>query len=344
MLAGHNPGNVNTLMLKIFKDQAFTLVLFAVVLLAFLLPEAGRSGGWLQTQWTGRLAAMLIFFLQGLSLPTRELARGLLHLRLHVFVQAWNFLLVPAVAWLFWLLFLRFFEPVLVSGFLYLAVLPTTISSAVALTTAAGGDVSAALFNTTLSNLLGVVLVPAWCFFLFAASAETLPPVLPLFGKVATLIALPLLLGQLLRPLVRERGWFARVRPRFKTVSNGCIAFIVFAAFSNSVVDDTWSRAGWHVLLEGFGGALLLLLVVASLVWWMSALWGLKGPGRVAGFYCASQKTLAAGVPLASAIFAGEAFVGLDLGLLLLPLLCYHPLQLILAGVLLPGLRTTAGR
>ena len=53
-------------------------------------------------------------------------------------------------------------------GFLFLAILPTTISTAIVYTSVSGGDSVAATFNATLSNLLGIIAVPLWCaFFVF---------------------------------------------------------------------------------------------------------------------------------------------------------------------------------
>jgi sodium/bile acid cotransporter 7 len=50
---------------------------------------------------------------------------------------------------------------------------------------------------------------------------------------------------------------------------------------------------------------------------------------------CAPQKTLAAGVPMAQLVFAGHP----GLGLILLPVLVYHPVQLIVGAWLIPRLR-----
>ncbi|HEX2100672.1 MAG TPA: bile acid:sodium symporter, partial [Candidatus Synoicihabitans sp.] len=49
---------------------------------------------------------------------------------------------------------------------------------------------------------------------------------------------------------------------------------------------------------------------------------------RIAAVFCGSKKTLASGVPMAQIIFAGHP----GIGLILLPIMIYHPLQLILCG------------
>jgi len=51
---------------------------------------------------------------------------------------------------------------------------------------------------------------------------------------------------------------------------------------------------------------------------------------RIAVVFCGSKKTLVSGVPMAQIIFNGDP----RLGLILLPLLVYHPLQLVVSGLL----------
>ena len=78
---------------------------------------------------------------------------------------------------------------------------------------------------------------------------------------------------------------------------------------------------------------LLLLLLVSASVWASSALLRVERGQRIAAFFCASQKSVATGLPLATSVLAATQGA-VDTALLLLPLLCYHPLQLLLAGYL----------
>jgi sodium/bile acid cotransporter 7 len=51
---------------------------------------------------------------------------------------------------------------------------------------------------------------------------------------------------------------------------------------------------------------------------------------RITAVFCGSKKTLASGVPMARLIFGAHP----GLGMILLPLMIYHPLQLVICGVL----------
>ncbi len=318
------------------RQQSLTLGLLAAVGLAFWLPEGGMRGGWLRSESTTIWGVVLIFFLQGLSLPTRVLAAGLLNWRLHCFVQSWIFLFAPILMGLLLLGVGPLLAPEVWPGFWYLAILPTTVSSAVALTALAHGNTAGALFNVTLANVLAVILVPLWSLVLISGQVDLGSVELGgLLADLARMILLPLVVGQLVRPWIATRPVFAVISPWFKTVNNAVILFIVYAAFCNSVQDEGWATYGFDLLIKVFVLSTVFVGAMGALTWW-TAKW-LPGERdiRIAAFYCASQKSLATGVPMANAIFAGAAAAGhIDLGLLILPLLISHPLQLLLGGYL----------
>jgi sodium/bile acid cotransporter 7 len=324
----------------LLKKNAFILALLGAVVVAFLLPEAGATDGPLRAGFLTKVGVMVIFFLQGLSLKTRQLANGLRDLRIHGFVQAWIFLLSPVVLVSAGLIMRALSLNELASGFFYLALVPTTISSAVAFTSAAEGNVAAAIFNTTLSNVIGVFWVPTGCLILFSTGSGLQGQLIgPLLLKLAWLILLPLVAGQILRPFVRDRAWFGRISPKFKLINHSIILFIVFSAFSQSVLNDTWGEVAAGGILLLLGLTLCAVLLIHAGVWISSGWIFPYAADRRAALFCGSQKTLAAGAPMAVAIFAGNSELGhANLSLILLPLLCYHPMQLFLAAFLLPRL------
>ena len=321
----------------IFKNQGFTLALLAAVVAAVLFPELGAKGGPLKTELTTKIAVALTFVVQGLSLPTRHIARSAAKLRLHAFCQIANFVVAPLLMLGFLAIFGSFLHPGIRIGFLYLSALPTTISSAIVMTANSDGDSSAALFATALSNILGIFVTPLLCALLIESPSSGGPSLANLIGKLSTLVLLPLVVGQCIRPFVR--GWAIRSKKLFKRLSNSFIVFVVFAAFCSSVQNGIWVETGAAAVGLTFGFVLLFLLCFSGLVWMASRLATGERPERIAAFFCGSQKTLASGVPMAPILFAH--YQGQDammLGLVILPLMCYHPLQLILAGILSPFL------
>jgi len=65
-----------------------------------------------------------------------------------------------------------------------------------------------------------------------------------------------------------------------------------------------------------------------SLVWLASRALGFAPSERITALFCGSKKTLASGVPMARVIFGAAP----GLGLILLPIMLYHPLQLMVGG------------
>ncbi len=333
---GFGSRNMNPRLAALLKSQSFTLALLASVAAAMLVPEFGAKDGPLKTGLTTKLAVALIFLIQGLSLPTRQIARSATRLRLHAFCQIAIFVAAPLLMLALLSVSGNWIHPDLKVGFIYLSILPTTISSAIVMTSNSDGDSSAALFSTALSNVLGVFITPLLCGLLIASSTDAFPSLGSLVLKLSLLVLLPLLVGQAVRPLIRSRADASK--KLFKRLSNALIVFIVFAAFCESAKQGIWSTIETEELAAALGFTTLYLLSLSGLVW-LAAPIATRGPAeRIAAFFCASQKTLAAGAPMAAVIFA----VFEAPGLIILPIMLYHPLQLLLAGALSPWFRKKA--
>ena len=310
-----------------FRRNWFLLGLVAAVGLAWLFPAAGAKGGLLRPELTIRAGVVVIYFFQGLTLALAALRHGALRWRLHALVQAWTFLLFPLVGLLLDRVAGARLPPDLRTGFLFLCVLPTTISTAIVFTTVAGGNVAGAIFNATLSNLLGIALTPLWTGWLMRAGGRTLP-LGPVILEIVLLLLVPLAAGQALRPWLRR--WADARKPRLAGVNSGIVLFIVYAAFANSVQARVWERYGAHIMLLALTGVLLLFAFVMGAVLVTIRADRLDSADASAALFCSSQKTLAAGVPMAQLIFGAHP----GLGLILLPVMLYHPLQLMVHGMI----------
>ena len=269
----------------------------------------------------------LIFFLNGAGLSFAAMRAGALRWRLHVVVQACTFLVFPILGLAAFFLLRRLLPGELGLGFFYLCALPSTVSSSVALTAAAKGNVPAAVFNATLSSLIGVVLTPLWVGAVLKTSGEALP-----LGKVLLdlliWLVLPLVAGQLSRPLTG--AWIAAHKGLVAKVDRGTILLLVYTSFCDSVVGGVWSSQGWRVLLWTLAGATAIFFLAMRISDTMSRRLGFSEEDRITAVFCGSKKTLASGVPMAQLIFGAHP----GIGLILLPLMIYHPLQLIVCSVL----------
>ena len=301
----------------------FLAGMLLAVVLAWFFPEPGARGGWMQPEILTKGGVALIFFLHGAALPFAALKAGTLRWPVHLVVQGCTFLLFPLLGIAGLALAGDSISDGLKLGLFYLCALPSTVSSSVALTAAARGNVAIAVFNATLSGLLGVFLTPLWMGWMMRSGGEALP-LGPVILDLVCWLVLPLMAGQALRPWIRT--FIARRKPFIQVVDRHTILLLVYTSFCDSVKADVWS---------GHGAKSVLVATVASLglfglVMFLAGLVcdALKFPveERIAAVFCGSKKTLASGVPMAQLMFGADP----ALGLILLPILIYHPLQLVL--------------
>ncbi|HEY0944790.1 MAG TPA: bile acid:sodium symporter family protein [Opitutaceae bacterium] len=310
-----------------FKFDWFLTGMAAAVVLAWLFPEPGARGGWLQPEILTKAGVALIFFLHGVGLSFAALKAGTLRWPLHLVVQATTFLVFPAIGFVaLWLAGDRLGAD-LKLGIFYLCALPSTVSSSVALTAAARGNVPAAVFNATLSSLLGVFLTPLWIGLLLKTGGQPMPLGEVILDLVLWLV-LPLLFGQVSRPLLG--AFVLKHKKRVATIDRLTILLLVYTSFCDSMVQGVWSGHGVGMILATILGSGVLFFVVMGIVGAVCDALGFPFADRIAAVFCGSKKTLASGVPMAQLIFGAHP----GIGLILLPIMIYHPLQLIICGML----------
>ena len=310
----------------------FLVGIAAAMALAGAAPGPGAEGGWLHPELLTKAGVALIFLLHGLGLPFGALRAGAARWRLHLVVQAATYVAFPLLSLALVALAGAAIPPDLRLGFYYLGALPSTVSSSVAMTAAARGNVPAAIFNATLSSLLGVVLTPLLIGWMMAegGGAGGAAP-LPLGKVVLDLVewlVLPLVVGQALRPWLG--GWAARHKRATGRVDRGTILLLVYTSFCDSVQKGVWTAQGPGAVVATLAGSALILAIMlvgtAAVGRWL----GFPAEDRIAAAFCGSKKTLASGVPMAHLIFGASP----ALGVILLPIMVYHPIQLVACGML----------
>jgi sodium/bile acid cotransporter 7 len=312
------------------KRNGFIIALLCAVGLAFLFPSAGAKGGWLHPDLLNNIGVALILFVQGLAMAVERMKTGAGNWRLHLIVQGFTFLVFPVVGWVFSEVTRVIWpgEPGgLRDGFLYLCVLPSTVSTSVVLTTVARGNTPGAIFNAGVSNILGVMFTPLLVRVLMQASGQ-MTSFGPLLLKITLLTLVPFIVGMGCRVFLRR--WADQNRRFLNLLSNGVILLIVYTAFCDSVEGKVWEQYGIGLTLEVLGAVIVLFTTVSLLVLAVSSAVRLSREDFIAALFCSVKKTLAMGVPLAQLIFGARA----NLGLILLPIMFYHPFQLFVCGLL----------
>ena len=313
--------------LKRLPIDGFLFAMLAAIGAAVVSPRLGSHDGPLYIGPINSVFISLGFFLHGAALPLATLADGMRAVRVHALVQTTTFVVFPLLGAL-----LRWFAgsalPVgLGLGFFFLCAVSSTISSCVALTAVARGNVAAALLNAALSGILGVVLTPAYVGLVAdrAGLGFALPTAI---ADVALRVLLPLLAGQLARPLLG--ALLTRHRVLVSIVDRGSIVLIVYGAFSDSILGGVWRTGAWGVVMLVLLFAVGLFATVSVFLRVASRLLRLSREDAITAFYCGSQKSLANGLAVARVLFGGAS----ALGFIVLPLIVYHQVQL-MVGVTL---------
>ena len=302
----------------------FTLTLIGVVALASLLPASGQVA--VGFGWLTNIAIALLFFLHGAKLSRESIIAGAGHWRLHLLVFSLTFVLFPLLGLALKPLLSPLIGNELYMGMLYLCALPATVQSAIAFTSLARGNIPAAICSAAASSLFGIFLTPLLVTLLLNVHGEgssTLDAIL----KISVQLLLPFMAGQIARRWIGN--WVARNKSWLRFVDQGSILLVVYGAFSEAVIEGLWHQIP---LLDLVGlvvacCVVLTLVLVASTV--LGKAFGFNQEDRITILFCGSKKSLATGVPMAQVLFAGST-----IGVLILPLMLFHQIQLMVCAVL----------
>ncbi len=310
-------------MLAKLRIDGFLLGLFAAMAIGLILPARGGAADVLA--WVTKVAIAVLFLLYGTRLEPREALAGLRHWRLHTTVLTATYVLFPLLGLAMRLLVPSVLSDELYTGMLYLCLLPSTVQSSIAFTAIARGNVAAAVVSASVSNLLGVFLTPLLVMLLMQTTGDATVSPMSIVEIVVQLL-LPFIAGQLLRPKLHRLLAHTTLT---KVVDRGSVYLVVYAAFSAGMVEHVWQGLAVGRLLAVAGVAIVLLAVVLGVTAGAARLLGFDRADRIVVIFCGSKKSLATGLPMATVLFAGH-----PVGLIVLPLMIFHQIQLITCAAL----------
>ncbi|XP_068961575.1 sodium/bile acid cotransporter 7 isoform X2 [Petaurus breviceps papuanus] len=301
----------------------FMLGIVLVIVLAKMDPSVGAKGGPLKPEMTiTYIAVSAIFFNSGLSLKTEELTSALMHIKLHLFVQIFTLAFFPTTIWFF--LQLLSVTPInewLLKGLQTVGCMPPPVSSAVILTKAVGGNEAAAIFNSAFGS------------FLLGSSSSV--PFTSIFSQLSVTVVVPLIIGQIVRRYIKD--WLERKKPPFGTISSCVLLTIIYTTFC-----DTFSNT--NIDLDGLSLLIILFIIFSVQLSFMFLTFffstrnnlGFTPADTVAIIFCSTHKSLTLGIPMLKIVFAGHE----HLSLISVPLLIYHPAQILLGSLLVPTIKS----
>ncbi len=309
------------------KIDGFLLAMIGAIALAFIAPDIGARSGPLRLDLITTWGIGLIFFFHGAGMSRAALHNGVRNWRLHGVVQGTTFVLFPLLGFALYFATSTLFDPDLRLGLFFLCAISSTISSSVALTGMARGNVPAAIFNATLSGLIGMVVTPL-LVGVIAVSSNYQIDLLDAMLDIFKALLLPFAIGQLLHPLLM--AFIARHKKWVTRLDRTIIVLIIYLSFCDSVVGGIWQQQSTLQLLALFALVLVLLAAALGFMHWLGRQFGFTTADTVTALFCGSQKSLANGAPIAQILFAGHP----GLGLIILPVILYHQTQLVICTLL----------
>ncbi len=306
------------LRLGYLRPDWFILALAGTVGLAALLPCSGAAASVFHVLAICAIGSL--FFLQGARLSRDAVLGGITHWQLHVTIAMITFVLFPTIGWALSRMFPQLLPPTIWVGVMFLCALPSTVQSSVALISIAQGNVAGAVCSATLSTVAGIVLTP----LLLGAMAHLQGGRMAVgnIGQVLLELMVPFLCGHLLRPWVGQ--WAQRNRRILAVTDRGSILLVVYAAFSAAVINGVWNQLPPVVMAFTLlvVGLLLMTGLLATIIG--AFLLGFDQKDRTAAIFCGSQKSLIIAVPMANVLLPAAI-----VGPVLIPIMIYHPMQLV---------------
>lgn len=306
------------------KIDGFVLAIIVVVILAYLFPSFHSL---LPFDTIGSIGISLIFFFYGLKLSPEKLKSGLKNWKLHVVIQLATFLLYPLLILVFYPFIHNEKGELLWLSFLFLAALPSTVSSSVVMTSIAKGNIPAAIFNASISGLIGILVTPLWIgLFLHATSSDF--DMGAIYFKLLIEIVAPVTVGLILQ---RYLGKYAQRHLRLITLfDKSVILIIVFKSFAESFEKNVFSSVSTVDFLVIITAVVCSFFFVYWLIGILSERLGFNRADKITAQFCGTKKSLVHGTVFSKVLFPAT----FPVGVILLPLMLFHGIQLFVISII----------
>ena len=310
-----------------FLPDLFVSMMLFVVAFAFLVPWPAADDAAIDLSFCTKVGIALIFFLHGANLEPQKLLHSVRKWKAHSVSQSVTFIVFPLLGLILFFGTSQMLSPELRLGMFFLTALPSTVSSSIALTAMGKGNVPVAVFNATLSSLLGLVLTPLLIAMVSSTAVGSFSPVDSMID-IARVLLLPFAIGQISRPVLK--GFLSKYKAFVGRIDRGVILLIIYVAFAKAKLGGIWSEFSPEYLIVIFMLMVGLFCLGIGCCILLARFAGLPTDEEVATVFCGTTKSLANGAPIAQILFHGSP----QLGIIMLPLLLYHQFQLITCAII----------
>jgi sodium/bile acid cotransporter 7 len=309
------------------KIDRFVLSIIIVIIVAYFFPQWGTEGSAIPIDAISTIGIAFIFFFYGLKLSPDKLKAGLKNWKLHVLVQVTTFLIFPLLVFAFHPYLKTEEQNTMWLGFFFLAALPSTVSSSVVMVSMAKGNVPAAIFNASISGIIGIAITPLW-MGLFVNPAQTDFDFTDIYTKLILQIILPVVFGLLLQ---RYWGAFAlKHSAKLTTFDKSIILLIIYKSFAESFEENIFIAVSVLDLFLLSVGVIILFYLVFFLTGFISKKLDFNKEDQIAAQFCGTKKSLVHGTVFSKILFGNMP----SIGIILLPLMLFHAIQILIISVI----------
>ncbi|MCW3804060.1 bile acid:sodium symporter family protein [Plebeiibacterium marinum] len=304
------------------KIDGFIAGLLCMIALAYWFPGIGGTNSTIKLETISGIGISLIFFFYGLKLSPHEMKKGLSNYRLHILVQTATFLIFPILVLILKPLIRSEEQNTLWLALFFMAALPSTVSSSVVMVSIARGNIPGAIFNASISGLIGIIITPVWIgLFMDTTNGDFnfWDSILSLVIK----ILLPVFIGLLLN---KHLGKYARKHSKFLTLfDKSIILSIVYNSFSKSFSANLFQSINLSYLTITALVIIILFILVYGIIFGITRWLKFSREDSITAIFCGSKKSLVHGTVMTNVLFKNMA----TQGIFIVPIMVYHSLQLI---------------
>ncbi len=312
------------------KIDKFVLFLIGSVVIAYFYPMAGSGSSGLLLGKISTIGVSLIFFFYGLRLSKEKIKSGLKNWKLHFLVQTSTFLLFPLVVLILYPFIQDEQQEILWLGLFFLAAVPSTVSSSVVMVSIGRGNIPAAIFNASISGVIGIIVTPLW-MGLFLHQTQLDFDFTEIYIKLILGIILPVIVGILI-----QKRWYSFALKHSRELSlfdKSVILLIVYRSFATSFNDAVFSSVAVIDLIVLGAIVFALFFVLYGIVYIISVILKFSREDKITALFCGSQKSLVHGTVFSNVLFNGFYAAGI----ILVPLMLFHSLQILVISIIAAG-------
>ncbi|NML57302.1 bile acid:sodium symporter [Chryseobacterium cheonjiense] len=303
------------------KQNIFLLLLIIMVAAGKLIPFKDEYNLYFNLSGFIDWGIAAIFLLYGLKLNIKEIVKDISNWKLHLLIQCGTFIIFPLLVFLFYGFAKDTDYYITWLSIFFLACLPSTVSSSVVMVSIAKGNVTSAIFNASISGIIGIAMTPLLMSLFIQPGQENMDNS-EIIQQLLLKVLLPIILGLLLNPLLKN--WVTRYSKIIAEFDKMIILLIVYESFSEAFTQNVFASVAPTVFIIIAASVVILFFSVYEILKLISKKLLFNREDVITTTFCGSKKSLVHG-----SLFVMVLGIAEDQKVLfLLPVMIYHSFQL----------------